>query len=320
MMKAAVVKGPNQLVVENVPDPACDADSAIVKTHRAAICNATDCEIAEGVFPGHLHPPYPHVLGHESSGEVVEVGCNVEGIKPGDRISYWCKMSGAFGQFNKIEPAKLAIAKLDESVSFDEGAVLELVGGTMRLMWDSGIRPADKVLILGQGPAGLILLQEAKLFSRGTAVTLDLIDWRLEKSRQLGADFAFNPAKAAKEEILDQVGEVDLVIDAVGNSRGINLGIDLLRPGGRYVIFGHATEDQAIAMREICIKDLKVTGFSCPDEKNIDLINLGQRLVAAGEIQLKPLITHHVPLDDLEQGLALCRRHEKVLKVIVDIA
>ncbi|NLX04703.1 MAG: hypothetical protein GXY33_06140, partial [Phycisphaerae bacterium] len=65
--------------------------------------------------------------------------------------------------------------------------------------------------------------------------------------------------------------------------------------------------------------DLKVTGFSCPDEKNIDLINLGQRLVAAGEIQLKPLITHHVPLDDLEQGLALCRRHEKVLKVIVDI-
>ena len=84
-MKAAIVYGDGRLPIEDIPAPECDADSIIIKTHRVAICNATDVEIYEGVFPPGLHPPFPHVLGHESSGEVAEVGANVTGLAVGDR-------------------------------------------------------------------------------------------------------------------------------------------------------------------------------------------------------------------------------------------
>jgi 2-desacetyl-2-hydroxyethyl bacteriochlorophyllide A dehydrogenase len=315
-MKAAVIHGPKNLVVQDIPKPVCEDDTIIVKTYRAAICNATDVEIAEGSFPHHMHPAYPHVLGHESSGEIVEVGKKVNGLKAGDRIAFWCKMQGAFGEYNQLKPADLAIAKLDPCVSFDEGAILELVGGTMRLMYCAGIRPADTVAVLGQGPAGLILVQEAKLFGAGTTIGIDLIENRLKKSQEVGTDIVINPKQPDKSLF----GKVDVVIDAVGNSKGINLGLDLLRPEGRYLIFGHATEDQKISMRDICLKDIHMSGFSCTMEKTTDLINFGQKLVAQGRLKLKPLITHHVTLDDLEKGLKLCKNSPAdTLKVIADI-
>jgi 2-desacetyl-2-hydroxyethyl bacteriochlorophyllide A dehydrogenase len=315
-MKAAVIEGPGRLVVKDIPRPVCEDDTIIVKTHRAALCNATDVEIAEGSFPHKLHPPYPHVLGHESSGEIAEVGKNIRGWTVGDRIGFWCKMQGAFGEYNQLKVADLAITKLDDRVSFDEGAVLELVGGTMRLMYDAGIRPADTVAVLGQGPAGLILVQEAKIFGAVRTIGVDLIEQRRAMARRLGADMTLDPAVPDTSLF----GKVDVVIDAVGNAKGINLGLDLLRPGGRYVIFGHATEDQKISMRDICLKDIRVCGFSCTMEKTQELLDFGQRLVAEARIQLKPLITHHVKLENLAEGLRLCKTAPaSTLKVIADI-
>ncbi len=233
-------------------------------------------------------------------------------------------MNGAFGEYNLITPADLAIAKLDDNVSYDEGSVLELVGGTMRLMYDSGIRAADNVAVIGQGPAGLILLQEAKLLGARATVAFDLIDSRLEMASKLGADLVINPAKMSREEILqkvaDEIGEIDLVVDAVGNSKGANLGVEILRPGGNCVIFGHATKDQSISMRDICLKNISMRGFDCSMDRTTALLNLAQRMVSEGKLQLKPLITHHVKLDNLQDGLDLCQANaSETLKVIADI-
>ncbi len=78
-MKAAIATG-NGIEIRDVPKPACGDDNAVVRVHRSALCNATDVEIANGTFPEGMSPEYPHILGHECAGEVVEVGKNVTGL------------------------------------------------------------------------------------------------------------------------------------------------------------------------------------------------------------------------------------------------
>jgi len=85
-MKAAWLERPHSLQITDVPDPTCAPDEVILNVKRSSICNATDVHIWEGTFPKDVCPAYPHVLGHECSGEIVEVGKEVDGWKIGDRV------------------------------------------------------------------------------------------------------------------------------------------------------------------------------------------------------------------------------------------
>jgi L-iditol 2-dehydrogenase len=328
-MKAAIIESPHNLVIKDVPDPVCDPDEVILKTHCSSICNATDVHIWEGTFPKEARPPYPHVLGHECSGEIVEIGKEVSGWAIGDRVGYWVKMSGAFGQYNAIKINKLAAAKLSKAISDEEAPIMEIVCGTLRCMYDNGMNIGDRVLVFGQGPTGLMLAQEAKLFGAGFVGTIDLFDNRLAKSIEFGADFTFNlkgkSEDIAREELLDRVGKVDFIIDAMGNHRwkegnAINLGLSLLKRGGIYQIWGHPNENQAMNTRWVSNENYTVKGFEPGWEVSRRLIEFGEQLVASGKIDIKSLITHRLSLDNLEEGLILCRDHlDKAIKVVINI-
>jgi len=324
-MKAAIIKGPKNLVIEEVEKPTCAPNGILIKVHKASICNATDVHIWEGNYDPRLHLPYPHILGHESSGEIVEVGSEVKEFKIGDRVANWCKMEGAFAEYNHIIPEELAVVKINPNLSYEEGSLLEVVAGTMRTIYHSEIRPADKVAVLGQGPTGLVLLQEAKLFGASLVIGFDLYDFRLEKSKELGADLTFNPKKISVDEItkkvVKEVGELDLIIDTISSRGAMNLGVSLLKKGGRYVLFGFPMEDQKVTTRLLAIKDVHLKGApSLPMEKTRELLKLGEKLVSEGKLKLKPLITHHLPLERVEEGLTLCKEYpQKTLKVIIDI-
>ena len=328
-MRAAVLHKPNQLSIETAPDPECGADEILLKVHRSAICNSTDTHIWLGTFPKKATPPYPHILGHECCGEVIEVGRDLRNeYKNGERISYWVKMTGAFAEYNAIKPDNLGVCKLNNSVTYDEGALLELVCGTLRLIYDSGLRIGDKVLVLGQGPAGLFLAQEAKLAGASRIYCLDLYDNRLSKSRELVADYICNLSNKNFDEALEllkqEIGDIDLVIDAMGNNRWdngntVNLALNLLKRHGKYMIFGHRLND-SINMYLISNEDIIMRGFEPGIVITQKLANFAVELVSTGRIKAKELITHHFPLDDLEKGLLKCRDdlHETI-KVIIDI-
>jgi 2-desacetyl-2-hydroxyethyl bacteriochlorophyllide A dehydrogenase len=329
-MKAAVIHGPHQLSVETVPDPVCGPDEILLKIHRSSICNATDVHIWEGKFPSDVCPPYPHILGHEDSGEIIEIGEELRNeYKIGDRIAFWCKMTGAFSEYNAIKPHNLAVTKLSDNVSYEEGSILEIVGGTLRCIYDSGLRIGDRVIVLGQGPTGLILAQMAKLAGAAFVSTVDLFDNRLNKSKELGADFVYNLNNKKFDQVLenlkDEIGVVDFVIDAMGNHRWkggntINLALNLIKRHGRYVIFGHPTLDPQVNMRLISNNDIIMRGFEPGWEKSSDLIKFADELVSNGRIKIKEIISHHISLDDVEEGLILCRDHlDKTIKVIIDV-
>ncbi len=328
-MKAALVESPNKLLITDVPEPDCNPDEVILKVNSSSICNATDVGIWNGTFPKENCPPYPHILGHECSGEIVEIGKDVSGWKKGDRVGYWVKMSGAFGQYNAVKVNQLAATKLSNAISNDEAPIMEIVGGTLRCMYDNGMKIGDRVLVFGQGPTGLVLSQEAKLFGAGFVGTLDLFENRLSKSAELGADFTFNlrgkSEIQAREELMELVGKVDFIIDAMGNHRwkegnSINLGLSLLRRGGIYQIWGHPTEDQPINTRWVSNENYTIKGFEPGWDVSRKLMEFGERLVVAGKINIKSIITHRLPLDQLEEGLILCRDHlDRTIKVVINI-
>ncbi len=330
-MKAAVLYGPKQLTIRNMPEPQCGSDELLIKVRRSAICNSTDTHIWDGTFRSYAMPEFPHILGHECCGEVLEVGNQcVNEYKVGDRIGYWVKMTGGFAEYNAIKPNALGVCKLTNGISYDEGALLELVCGTIRLIYDAGLHIGDKILVLGQGPAGLLLAQEARLVGVAKLYTVDLFSNRLAKSKELAADDTLNLNGKSYEEAFDilsqMVGKVDAVIDAMGDNRwtqgnSIDLALNLLKRHGRYIIFGHRCTNDSINTQLISNEDITVRGFEPGLEITKNLSNFVVDLVSLKKIKVKELITDHLPLEKLETGLNKCYNElDKTIKVIIDIA
>jgi 2-desacetyl-2-hydroxyethyl bacteriochlorophyllide A dehydrogenase len=328
-MKAAIIESPGELRIKDVPDPSCGPDEVILKVGYSSICNATDVHIWQGTFPADACPPYPHVLGHECSGSIVEIGKDVEGWNIGDRVSYWVKMTGAFGEYNAIKINQLAATKLSDGFDRQAAPVMEVVGGTLRCMYNNGMQIGDVVVVFGQGPTGLMLMQEAKLFGAAVVGAVDVYDFRLQKSLELGADTVFNLTgknqQGAYEEIRNALGKVDFIIDAMGNHRwkqgnAIDLGLSLLRRGGIYQVFGHPTEDQLVNVRRLSNENYTMRGFEPGFDISRRLIKFGEALVASGKLKVKEIITHTLPFTELERGLKLCRdRHNETIKVVVEV-
>jgi L-iditol 2-dehydrogenase len=328
-MKAALLDAPHSLHITDVPDPTCGPDEVVLKVLRSSICNATDVHIWEGTFPKDVCPAYPHILGHECAGEIVEVGKEVEGWRLGERVGFWVKMTGAFGQYNAVKINKLAATRISDSISDDEAPMMEVVGATMRCMHDSGMRLGDRVIVFGQGPTGLLLMQEAKLFGASFVAAVDVFENRLAKAKELGADFTYNilgkTQEQARSEILDGAGCIDFVIDAMGNHRwkggnAINLGLSFLKRGSTYLIFGHATQDQPVNTRWISNENITFRGFEPGWDISRKVLRYGEQLVASGRLKIKNLITHKLPLRELETGLIHCRdHHDSTIKVIIDV-
>lgn len=329
-MKAAVIHGPRDLRIDEVPDPEPAPDGIVIRTLAASICNATDVHIWEGAAGVDLRPPYPHVLGHERAGEVVEVGREVSGFSPGDRVACWAKMDGAFAEYDVLRPSRFPTVRLGDGVSSDAGSLLEFVGATLRCIHASGLRPGERVLILGLGVQGLVLAREARLLGAGLVAGVDLLPFRLERGRTFGCDVVYDLSgkrfDGALAGLRDAVGgEVDLVIDAAGKGRweggnSVDLGLELLRWAGRYMMYGLPTRDIEINARLVALKGITFKGIDTPPHEVGSLLSLGARWVEDGWLPLDALVTHRLPLARVADGLALCRdRPQEVLKVMVDI-
>jgi 2-desacetyl-2-hydroxyethyl bacteriochlorophyllide A dehydrogenase len=327
-MRALRIHGPHDLRQEETDRPEPGGGEILIRTLTASICNATDVHIWEGALGEDLRPAFPHVLGHERSGEVVAVGEGVTDFTPGDRVGVWAKMDGAFAEYDVLRPWEYPLVKLSDSISDDAGSLLEFVGATLRALHSARLRPGERVLILGMGVQGLMLAQEAKLVGADRVAGVDLVPARLERARSFGVDVTCDLTgksyDEALQELRDGIGEVDLVIDATGSGRweggnSINLGLELLRWAGRFVVYGLPTWDVEVNARMIGMKGIRFQGIDTPPHEVGRLLALGERWVAEGRLELESLITHRVPLERVEEGMTLCRDNPgEVLKVMVD--
>ncbi len=338
-MKAAIVVRPGKLLIKDIPQPVIGENEMLVKVHYASICNATDVHIFEGTFESH-HDFYPQILGHEVCGTVVAMGSQVSGVKIGERLIFYT-MNGAFCEYTKID-ADWAWARVPDNIPDDVAPLCEMFHGALiQSVYPAAMKQGEKVLVIGTGPMGLVILQSIKAMADVVVGSIDLVDFRLAKAKELGANFTYNSrnftAKELAEAIHNDMGDIDLVhvCSSVDQSREQDLyefAVDIVKPFGRLTGLNvevkgltHSIRVFPLFRKNILLaRSLNINAY--PDDyvgRGIGhrrVIQMGVDWVSQGKVNLETMVTHRITLDEIEMGLHLCRDFpDKTIKVVVKI-
>lgn len=335
-MKAVIVSDACELELIDRPMPEVGEYDALIRVHACGICG-TDVHIVHGGFdyvPG-------VVLGHELSGEVVEIGSKATNVKVGDRVTidpnvpdFTCRfcrrgeinhcegryavgvhVDGGYAEYCKA-PAAQAY-KVPDSVSLDEAAMAEPLACCVRGIDRAGIRPGDTVTILGSGSIGLMLLQLARASGASTIIVSEPDEKKRLLAARLGADVQLDPKTqdvACEVEELTGVG-ADVVIESAGRIETAELAVRLARPGGTILQFGVVPPDQyaRIAPNEIFRKELTIRGSFINPFTHARAIDF----LASKQVEVMPLITHRFSLEDAEKALETAQSKDAVKVLIV---
>jgi len=334
-MKVAVWYGGKDIKIEDAPIPKVKNKEVLVKVKAVSICGS-DLHAYMGVskrrFP-------PLVMGHEFSGEVAEIGSNVSGIKEGERVVIEpvlscgeCKAclhgrnnicenirliglhrSGAFAEYVSVPADKCH--KLPEKVSFDEASLVEPLAVAVHACNRTSFEKQDKICIIGSGTIGLMTLQVIKLRGAGCIFVTDTLDYKLELAKSLGADKIIN---AKNQDSLKEVlaeGGADAVFEAVGRQKTVQQALSMTKKGGKVTVIGMLEAKMELDMLDVAVKEIEIKGsygYTSNDFRQ------ALKLISTGEVKVKPLITHTLPLSDITKGFEiLSKEAEKVIKVIL---
>lgn len=330
-MLAVVFSQPDEYKLAEVPTPQVRAGQVLVKVKSTTLC-ATDFKIFNGLFPG---VSYPHIPGHEWGGEIVQTGEGVTGLVPGDKVGVevhiGCELCPTCrqGLYNLCEnygrpetghahigftvpgglaeycavPAK-AVHVLPESLDFDHGAFTDSVGIALWAFERSGgVHPGETVTIVGPGAFGLLSVQIACASGAGRVIAIGSAGdaERLALASALGADHILEGEN--KEAVVAAVQELtngrgaDLVIEFAGSADGASLAVELSRRGGRVVLCGATSPGRQLEvdLSTIVRGHLDIFG-SVANPRGIS--KRANELMEKGLVDIKPLITHHMPLSD----------------------
>jgi L-iditol 2-dehydrogenase len=338
-MKALVkkAKGKGQIELLDYPVPQVKEGYVLIRIKAAGICGS-DLKIYNDDHP--YFPPV--VLGHEFSGEVVEIGSGVQGWKKGDRVvsevhglvcghcrfclsgeKHVCPskralgwgIDGGFAEYVNV-PSWL-LHRMPEGVSFEEAAIMEPMAIAVHgILERAKVEPEDFVVVLGCGPIGLLALQMAKV-EGASQVFVTGVDQdeklRLNMAREMGADRTINVQKEDPVSVVkESTGGIgaDLVIELSGSPAAITQGLRMVRTHGRFLAIGIPVEQEvAIPWKEIIFKAPSLTFHfsSCYSSWERGLSLLGHK-----KVDVKRLISNVLPMRDWEEGFNLAKSGEAI--------
>ncbi|MBN2307339.1 MAG: alcohol dehydrogenase catalytic domain-containing protein [Candidatus Hydrogenedentes bacterium] len=351
-MKAVVCHGVRDYRFEEAPVPAAGPGELVVKVQDCGIC-ASDIKCYSGapLFWGdEVRAPYvdgPVIPGHEFVGEVVALGegaAEVHGVGMGDRVVaeqivpcgrcrycrrglYWlCVEAKIFGFKKAVHggmaeymrfPAAARVYRVPESLSAKNAALIEPLACAIHAVERGEIQLGDVVVQVGCGTLGLCMIAAERLKNPGLLIALDLIDSRLAIAKKFGADLTIN---AAKEDVVRRVLELtdgygcDVLIEATGNHEAIVPALHMIRKMGTFVEFS--------VMRELSAADWTIIGDG--KELNIHGAHLGPYAfpvaidyLERGLIQAEDIVTHHLPLEEFEEGIRAVEKPADSIKVLL---
>jgi len=343
-MKAVVKygKGKGLIEIQEIPEPKIKDDEVLIEVKAVSVCGS-DLHIYHDTHP--YWPPV--VLGHEFSGVIAEVGKDVKGWKVGDRvvsetrtgscgICYICQSGfpqvcewkrpfgiGINGAFTKYVsgPARL-LHRLPENVSFEMGAIVEPIAiGITSIIERSQIKAGETVLITGPGPIGLISLAIAKVAGVSLAIMVGRStkgDLRLKKAEELGADVIID---IEKEDPISRVLEltkglgVDFLIETSGNPELISKCFEMVRRTGTICAIGiTGVSEVPIPYDRGIFKGIR---FDFCFSSSWTSWEKALALISKGVLNLEPLITHKLDLEQWEEAFHLLENRQAVKVILI---
>jgi len=318
------------IVVQEIEEPRIGASQVLVEIKATAICGSDLHIYRWDELTARLRTPLPMTMGHEFSGEIVEVGKEVKWLKLGDRIAgeshipcgacYYCRTGnmhvcqnmlvfgvqtkeGSFAKYAAIP--EIIACKLPSGLSFEEGSLLEPFGVAMHAIERTRIEPGDVVLVMGSGPIGIFAQQIAKASGASIVIATEIGEFRLDLARRIGsADVYVNPQK---DDIIKRTMELtngrgaDVVIELSGSPTAFRQSFQALKKTGRVGLVGLPEKPVEIEATTMIIhKEATVVG-----SHGRSMFGTWERmmsLVGSKRVNLTAVITDRLPLERAEEG------------------
>ena len=340
---AVVLQGPGEVrVCERAePEPGAPSD-AVVRVEATGVCGS-DLHILHGRVP--VDPGF--TLGHEFVGTVLAAGEAVRTVAEGDRVlGCFCTACGdcffcARREFHKCDDARvfghgrtlgslqgaqaeqvlvpnadLTLRAVPDGMSSDAALFAgDVLGTGCHAVWSAGLEPGDTAAVLGLGPVGLCAVQAAQAAGAGRVIAIDMVEDRL----RMAASFGATPVHLTAEDVRASVKGMtegrgaDVTVDAVGHPEAFDLACRLTRKAGTVSAVGVYAERMEVHMGMVWLKSLTIRTGHANVIAHVDRV---LDLMKEGKLDPRPLVTHHMKLEDAPEAYALYDRRE-ALKIVM---
>jgi len=354
-MRAAVLYGPRDIRVEDMPDPECGDHDIVIEVANCGICGSDLHMYTKGMFaePG-------QIPGHEFSGRVVAVGNQVEGIKLEHRVTaspnidcgacarcaagepLLCEkqggnvisagLPGAFAELVRIPKARLGqtVFRLPDSMEHETAAFIEPYAVGLRIAHHASPTPHDTAVVFGLGTIGLTAVQTLTLAGAGRVIGVDRSARRIAAARDLGVTAALDASAEGWEEALSELtgggsagyggglsGNADIVCECTGSTAVLSTAISTVRRGGTLVVVALYEEMATLDPNQIVIKDLRIRGSFGYGSGAFRGFPDALALLDEGKLQARSLVTHRMTLDEIGPAFEAQLDRDESIKVMV---
>ena len=338
LMRVGMYYSNKDVRVEKIPIPEIGEREILVKVKASGICGSD-------VMEWYRIKKAPRVLGHEITGDIVKVGNEVKKFKIGDRVFVShhvpcnrCKYCfegnhtlcdtlrstnfypGGFAEYIRVPEINVdrGVFILPEEISYDEGVFIEPLACVLRGFKIADIRAGNTVLIIGSGIAGLLQIKVAKAFGAKKIIAVDINDYRLKKAKEFGADVILK----ANEDVKKRIKEVndgylaDRVILSAGVTSAFLQAIDCVERGGTLLLFAPLNPDENIPLNIFDIWNRGIRIVSSYAGSPADIFEAIEMLKNK-KIEVENMITHRLPIDEIQKGFDLVANAKESIKVII---
>jgi len=344
VMKAVVYYDVKDFRLEEIPVPQISSAEILVRVKACGICS-TD------IFKAKYGKAKPGaVLGHEISGEVAEVGPEVTDFKVGDRVGvlhhapcgacYFCLrgqeplcdqyrrggvIPGGFSEYIRVLPelARKTVLKIPDTLTYEEATMTEPTACSVRALIQCEISPGDRLLVIGDGPMGLLLAILAKYFGASQVIMSGHHDFRVRTAEKLGVDYAYNSQRVNMGDRVKYLTDgrgADIVIVAVASTSVVQEALKMAQEGGKICLFGDfrdVPQPPVQVAPDLMISQNKALfgSWGCSPRDYQTALNM----IKMGRVPARELITQTFPMERFPEALDLMEKKGECLRVVLQL-
>lgn len=337
-MRGAIFQEKGKIIIkDDIPEPKIKGNEVLIQVKNCGICGSDVESYQSGalILSG-------IILGHEFSGEIVEIGDSVKKWKIGDRVTanpnmpcfncFWClrnqenlckrneglgmTLNGALADYVKVDSERLHL--LPPNVTLEEGACVEPLSVTIYAVQESGFKVGENAVVFGAGTIGLFTIQVLKAVGASEIYVIEPVEFNRKRALEVGATEVFLPKDWSKiNKLTNKIGP-DHVFDCVGVPQSHNDSLKLVRKGGFITVIGlHAAPFQMEGFMQLTLKNITMRGIFAYNQSNF---RTAISLLTKKSVNVDPIITKRKKMDDVPQAFEnLAERKDNDIKVLVEI-